>query len=139
MDTLKDFASKQRKYMPTFPKAMGKPTIYIDGYPCEDDEPMAATGFHGEQIGIFSEQLRRYFAMVLINFHSGGVFIRGQKVPSLRLFLNFFLIPQQIRIGMKRSSAVCGIWGLKSTSSINPKWRSPRSFGGGGETHQAVL
>ena len=63
MDTLKDFASKQRKYMPTFPKAMGKPTIYIDGYPCEDDEPMAATGFHADQIGIFSEQLRRYFAM----------------------------------------------------------------------------
>jgi len=63
MDALKDFESKQRKYMPTFPKAMGKPTIYIDGYPCEDDEPMAATGFHGEQIGIFSEQLRRYFAM----------------------------------------------------------------------------
>ena len=66
MDTLKEFEFKQRKYMPTFPKATGKPTIYIEGYPCEDDEPMAATGFHGEQIRIFSEQLSRYFA---INAH----------------------------------------------------------------------
>ena len=63
MDTLKDFESKQRKYMPTFPKASGKPTIYIEGYPCEDDEPMAATGFHADQIRIFSEQLTRYFAI----------------------------------------------------------------------------
>ena len=52
--------------MPTFPKAGGKPTVYIEGYPCEDDEPMAATGFHGEQIRIFSDQLSRYFA---INTH----------------------------------------------------------------------
>ena len=63
MDTLRDFELKQRKYMPTFPKASGKPTIYIEGYPCEDDEPMAATGFHADQISIFSEQLFRYFAL----------------------------------------------------------------------------
>ena len=63
MGTLNDFQLKRRKYMPIFPKAPGKPTIYIEGYPCEDDEPMAATGFHGEQIGIFSEQLLRYFAI----------------------------------------------------------------------------
>ena len=62
MDTLKDFAFKQRKYMPVFPKANGKPTVYIEGYPCEDDEPMAATGFHAEQITTFAEQLGRYFA-----------------------------------------------------------------------------
>ena len=66
MGTLNDFQLKQRKYMPTFPKASGKPTVYIEGYPCEDDEPMAATGFHGEQIRIFSDQLSRYFA---INAH----------------------------------------------------------------------
>ena len=66
MDTLNDFESKQRKYMPIFPKASGKPTIYIEGYPCEDDEPMAATGFHADQITIFSEQLSRYFS---INAH----------------------------------------------------------------------
>ena len=62
MDTLNDFEFKQKKYMPTFPKANGKPTVYIEGYPCEDDEPMAATGFHGEQIRIFSDQISRYFA-----------------------------------------------------------------------------
>ena len=63
MDTLTDFEFKQRKYMPIFPKASGKPTTYIEGYPCEDDEPMAATGFHAEQISNFSDQLYRYFAI----------------------------------------------------------------------------
>ena len=61
MHTLNDFEFKQRKYMPVFPKASGKPTIFIEGYPCEDDEPMAATGFHGDQIRNLSEQLIRYF------------------------------------------------------------------------------
>ncbi len=61
MDTIKDFEIKQRKYMPVFPKASGKPTVYIKGYPCEDDEPMSATGFHGVQINTFYDQLSRYF------------------------------------------------------------------------------
>ena len=65
MNTLTDFAFKQRKYMPTFPIANGKPTIYIEGYPYEDDEPMPATasdnGWHGLQINIFYDQLLRYF------------------------------------------------------------------------------
>ena len=63
MNTLKDFEFKQRKYMPVFPKANGKPTTYIEGYPYEDDEPMAATGFHGVQINTFYDQLSRYFAI----------------------------------------------------------------------------
>ena len=63
METLNDFQLKQRKYMPVFPRANGKPTIYIEGYPCEDDEPMGATAFHSEQIVIFSDQLSRYFAV----------------------------------------------------------------------------
>ena len=63
MHTLNDFQFKQRKYMPVFPKAIGKPTIFIEGYPCEDDEPMAATGFHGDQIRNLSEQFFRYFAI----------------------------------------------------------------------------
>lgn len=63
MDTINGFEFKQRKYIPIFPKADGKPTVYIEGYPCEDDEPMAATGFHGEQIRIFSGQLTRYFSI----------------------------------------------------------------------------
>ena len=61
MNTLKDFEFKKRKYMPVFPKANGKPTTYIEGYPCEDDEPMPATEFHGLQINIFYDQLFRYF------------------------------------------------------------------------------
>ncbi len=63
MNTLNDFEIKQRKYIPVFPKANGKPTIYIDGYPCEDDEPMAETDFHAEQITTLSDQLKRYFAI----------------------------------------------------------------------------
>ena len=62
MKPLNDFAEKQRKYMPTVPKATGKPTVYIPGYPYEDEEPMPATGFHGEQINILYEQLSSYFA-----------------------------------------------------------------------------
>ena len=63
MDTVNNFEFKQRKYMPVFPKANGKTTVYIEGYPCEDDEPMAATGFHGVQINTFYDQLSRYFAI----------------------------------------------------------------------------
>ena len=63
MDTINDFEFKQKKYMPIFPKASGKPTIYIEGYPCEDDEPMAETDFHAEQIMTLSDQLKRYFAI----------------------------------------------------------------------------
>ena len=37
MNMLNDFAVKQRKYMPRFPKADGKPTFYIQGYPYEDE------------------------------------------------------------------------------------------------------
>ena len=62
MDTVNNFDSKEKKYMPVFPRATGKPTAYIEGYPSEDDEPMAATGFHGVQIRTFSDQLARYFS-----------------------------------------------------------------------------
>ena len=73
MDTLEEFAFKQKKYMPIFPKATGKPTIYIEGYPCEDDEPMSATNFHGKQIVTLSDQFDRYFginALVYIGIDS---------------------------------------------------------------------
>ena len=63
MKPFNDFARKQQKYMPTFPKATGKPTVYIPGYPYEDEEPIPATRFHGEQISILYEQLSSYFAM----------------------------------------------------------------------------
>ena len=63
MKPANDFTRKQHKYMPTFAKATGKPTIYIPGYPYEDEEPMPATGFHGEQNSILYEQISSYFAM----------------------------------------------------------------------------
>lgn len=61
MHNINDFEFKQRKYLPVFPMATGKPTVYIEGYPYEDDEPMAATGFHAAQIVTFIDQLSRYF------------------------------------------------------------------------------
>ncbi len=63
MDTLNDFRIKQNKYIPKFPRANGKPTVYIEGYPCEDDEPMAATQFHGLQINTIYDQISRYFSV----------------------------------------------------------------------------
>ena len=62
MEPVNDFAHKQHKYMPTFPNATGKPTVYIPGYPYEDEEPMPATGFHAEQTNSLSEQISSYFA-----------------------------------------------------------------------------
>ncbi len=61
MGTRTDFDFKRRKQMPVFPKASGKPTVNIEGYPSEDDQPMSATGFHGVQITTLSDQLKRYF------------------------------------------------------------------------------
>ena len=61
MDTLNDFQLKQRKYMPTFPKASGKPTVYIEGYPSEDEEPMPAGEFHGVQMHSLFGQFLRHF------------------------------------------------------------------------------
>ena len=63
MKPLNDFAHKQSKYMPTFAKATGKPTVYIPSYPYKDEEPIPSTGFHGEQNSILYEQLSSYFAM----------------------------------------------------------------------------
>ena len=63
MDTLKDFEFKGRKYIPVFPKASGKPTDHIDGYPYEDDKPMSATIPHSVQLQTFFGQLLRYFAI----------------------------------------------------------------------------
>ena len=61
LNAIKDFGIKQRKFMPVVQKASGKTTVYIEGYPGEDDEPMAATGFHGAQINTLYLQLKGYF------------------------------------------------------------------------------
>ena len=61
MNTLNDFQRKQRKYMPVFPKASGKPTVSIEGYPCDDREPMPTNEFHGMQTYTLFDQFLRYF------------------------------------------------------------------------------
>ena len=47
--------------LPLYPRASGRATISLEGYPAEDDEPMAATEFHGIQITTLSYQLRTFF------------------------------------------------------------------------------
>jgi Uma2 family endonuclease len=61
METLNDFQLKQQKYMPVFPNASGKPTVYIEGYPSEDEDPMPAGEFHGMQMHTLFDQFLRYF------------------------------------------------------------------------------
>ncbi len=70
MNIIGDFAIKQQKYMPVFPKATGTPTQYIPGYPYEDEHPMPATELHGVQANIFFDQIYRYF-QVDENIHVG--------------------------------------------------------------------
>ena len=61
MDPLNDFQHKQQKYIPIFPKASGKPTISIEGYPSEDKDPMPAGECHGMQMHTLFDQFLRYF------------------------------------------------------------------------------
>ncbi|MBI1927901.1 Uma2 family endonuclease [Candidatus Poribacteria bacterium] len=56
------FEEKRRKFLPKVPRAVGKPTVYLEGYPTGDGEPMSATEFHGRQISILSTQLNDYFS-----------------------------------------------------------------------------
>ena len=49
--------------LPAHPKASGKATVYIEGYPMEDDEPMAETQFHARQIVTLSYQLAAFFGL----------------------------------------------------------------------------
>ena len=105
MDRIKDFYAKVNKYMPIFPKATGQPTVYIEGYPFEDDEPMAATQSHGIQINSFFDQLFRFYRLephVLVGidsfiYYSEGdmrkcvapdiyVVLGAKKTPSRRSF-----------------------------------------------------
>ena len=105
MDCINDFYAKVNKYMPIFPKATGQPTVYIEGYPFEDDEPMAATQSHGIQINCFFDQLFRFYRLephVLVGvdsfiYYSEGdmrkcvapdiyVVLGAKKIPSRRSF-----------------------------------------------------
>ena len=102
MNTLSDFEIKQRKYMPAFPKATGKPTPYIEGYPYEDDEPMAATGFHAEQIVTLADQFFRYFeidAYIFVGIDTFIYYREGDRTkvvaPDIYIVLGASKFPQR--------------------------------------------
>lgn len=58
--SIADTKRKHNYVLPAYPKAAGKPTISIPGYPAEDDQPMAETDFHAQQIITLAAQLRTY-------------------------------------------------------------------------------
>ena len=57
MDPLANLKTKHDYVLPTHPKASGHVTMYLKGYPTEDDEPMSATEFRGRQISNLSSML----------------------------------------------------------------------------------
>ncbi len=85
MNIISDFDIKQRKYMPVYPMATGKTTVYIEGYPYEDDEPMPTTGFHGMQIHIICDQLLKYFAneQIYVGFDNFIFYIEGDTAKRV--------------------------------------------------------
>ncbi|MCZ6678263.1 MAG: Uma2 family endonuclease [Candidatus Poribacteria bacterium] len=102
MNAATDADFKRRKYMPIFPKATGKPTVYIEGYPSEDDEPMSATGFHGEQITTLSSQFKVYFeadSLVYVGFDSFVYYQEGDitkfVAPDIHVVFGVSPFPQR--------------------------------------------
>ncbi|MBI1925648.1 Uma2 family endonuclease [Candidatus Poribacteria bacterium] len=62
MNSLKyDLKWKHGYILPPHPQASGSVTMYLGGYPTEDDEPMSATEFHGRQISNLSTMLIAFF------------------------------------------------------------------------------
>jgi len=63
MSAIRELEQKREYVLPPHPKAHGKVTAYIEGYPTEDDEPMSATEFHGRQISTLSTMLISFFGV----------------------------------------------------------------------------
>ena len=72
MNMIDDFAIKQRKYMPVFPKATGTPTQYIPGYPDEDEHPISVNEIHGVQMHTFFDQAQRSWNASVQNSRDGN-------------------------------------------------------------------
>ncbi len=105
MDTLNDFERKRKKYMPVFPKVTGKPTPYIEGYPCDDREPMPANEFHGMQTHTLFDQFLRYFrddAHIYVGMGNFSCYRKGNlsKVGAA----DVYVILDTARLPLRRSS-----------------------------------
>ena len=104
MNTLNDFELKQRKYIPVFPKASGKPTVYIEGYPCEDDEPMPAGEFHGMQMHSLFDQFLRYFQAHHISMSVWTTLSITEKAISERSWLpDVYVVLGAAKLPLRRS------------------------------------
>ncbi|MBI1928186.1 Uma2 family endonuclease [Candidatus Poribacteria bacterium] len=74
-----DLKYKHGYVLPPHPKACGTATMYLDGYPSEDDEQMAETQFHGRQIVTLSYQLQTFFGLEAPVYVSTDTFIYYQE------------------------------------------------------------
>jgi len=61
MNSFTDWKHEHGYVLPPHPMASSRATMSLEGYPAEDDEPMAATKFHGQQIVTLSYQLGAFF------------------------------------------------------------------------------
>jgi Uma2 family endonuclease len=83
---LTTFEDKRRKYLPRVPRAIGTPTIYLEGYPTEDGEPMSATDFHGAQMTTLRYQLANYFRDIepaYVGIDSFVYYVEGDPTKSV--------------------------------------------------------
>ncbi|MBI1928846.1 Uma2 family endonuclease [Candidatus Poribacteria bacterium] len=101
MRSFTDWKHEHGYVLPPHPMASGRATMSLEGYPAEDDEPMAATEFHGIQITTLSYQLRTFFRRrsdtVYVGTDSFIYYVQGdtsQKVaPDVYVVLGVDAIP----------------------------------------------
>ena len=63
MNRLAALKHEHEYFLPSHPKASGKATIYIEGYPSEDGKPMGETDFQIRQILTLNYQLQAVFGL----------------------------------------------------------------------------
>jgi len=100
MTPLTDWKHKHGYVLPPYPVASGRATIALEGYPAEDDEPMAATKFHGQQIVTLSYQLGAFFRLedkVYVGTDSFIYYVEGDTsqcvAPDVYVVLGVDAIP----------------------------------------------
>ncbi|HIE50913.1 MAG TPA: Uma2 family endonuclease, partial [Armatimonadetes bacterium] len=76
-----------------WPRAKGKPTVSLPGYPAEDGIPMSATEFHGRQISTLSNQLVAFFGFdsnVYVGTDSFIYYVEGD--PTKRVAPDVYVV-----------------------------------------------
>jgi len=100
MNLSTNWKHKHGYVLPPYPLASGRATMSLEGYPAEDDEPMAATKFHGQQIVTLSYQLGAFFRLedkVYVGTDSFIYYVEGDTsqcvAPDVYVVLGVDAIP----------------------------------------------